>query len=107
MSNKIIAIDFDGTLCTNNWPEIGDPNFELIDCLLAEQKVAGSKLILWTCRTGDQLDAAVKWCQDHGLYFDAVNDNLPEQIEMYGNNSRKIFADIYVDDKSLNPTTLR
>ena len=24
-ANKIIAVDFDGTLCENNWPEIGEP----------------------------------------------------------------------------------
>ena len=62
-----------------------------------------NKLILWTCRAGDALDAAVAWCQSHQLEFDAVNDNLPEIIEYYGTNSRKISCDYYIDDRMLLP----
>ena len=99
---KIIAVDFDGTLCYSNWPELGDPNLPLID-LLKKWKNSGNKLILWTCRAGDALDKAIDWCMDHQLYFDAINDNLPEIIEMYGNNSRKITCDYYIDDKACLP----
>ena len=99
---KIIAVDFDGTLCYSNWPELGDPNLPLID-LLKKWKNSGNKLILWTCRAGDALDKAIDWCMDHQLYFDAVNDNLPEIIEMYGNNSRKITCDYYIDDRAKLP----
>lgn len=53
-SVKIIAVDFDGTLCENNWPEIGGPNEELIE-YLHNRKKDGDKLILWTCRVGDML----------------------------------------------------
>ena len=74
MKNKIIAVDFDGTLCENRYPEIGEPNEELIKYLIKRQ-VDGDKLILWTCRCGDILEQAVNWCHDHGLVFDAVNDN--------------------------------
>ena len=96
---KIIAVDFDGTLCFSNWPDLGDPNTSLIEYLLKE-KAAGNKLILWTCRAGQALLDATRWCQEHGLSFDAVNDNLPEIVEMYGNNSRKITCDLYIDDRS-------
>ena len=96
---KIIAVDFDGTLCFSNWPELGDPNTCLIDYLLKE-KAAGNKLILWTCRAGKALSDATRWCSEHGLSFDAVNDNLPEIVEMYGNNSRKITCDLYIDDRN-------
>ena len=100
VNNMVIAVDFDGTLCKNVYPEIGKPNEPLILNLI-NQKRLGNKLILWTCRTGEFLDAAVEWCREHGLIFDAVNDNLPEQIEMYGGNSRKICADYYIDDKNV------
>lgn len=98
----IIAVDFDGTLCDECWPEIGKPNLRLIGELIY-RKSLGDKVILWTCRAGLQLEQAVRWCESYGLTFDAVNDNLPEIIERYGNNSRKITADIYIDDKSEKP----
>ena len=96
---QIIAVDFDGTLCYSNWPELGEPNRPLIEYLI-DQKRSGNKLILWTCRAGEALEKAVSWCRDHQLEFDAINDNLPEIIEMYGNNSRKITCDYYIDDKA-------
>lgn len=97
-----IAVDFDGTLCFSNWPELGEPNMPLIS-FLREWKEAGNKLILWTCRAGEPLTQAVKWCSDYNLEFDAVNDNLPEVVELYGNNSRKITCDYYIDDRMLPP----
>lgn len=100
--STIIAVDFDGTLCEECWPEIGRPNLRLIGELIY-RKSLGDKLILWTCRSGLQLEQAVKWCESYGLCFDAVNDNLPESVERYGNNSRKITADVYIDDKSEKP----
>lgn len=102
MDYSIIAVDFDGTLCYSNWPELGEPNRPLIEYLRAQQK-SGNKLILWTCRAGEALEKAVSWCKDQDLTFDAVNDNLPEVIEMYGNNSRKITCDYYIDDKAVLP----
>ena len=94
------CVDFDGTLCYSNWPELGEPNTTLINYLLQE-KAAGNKLILWTCRAGKALTDATRWCHEQGLTFDAVNDNLPEIVELYGNNSRKITCDLYIDDKSV------
>lgn len=95
----IIAVDFDGTLCENQFPEIGAPNTKLIKELI-HRKENGDKLILWTNRVGDRLDEAVRWCQKQGLIFDAVNDNLPEIVEAFGSNSRKVFANIYIDDRA-------
>ena len=100
--NLIIAVDFDGTLCHGNWPGVGEPNRKLIDKLLKLQR-RGNKIILWTCREGEALCNAVEWCKEFNLIFDAINDNLPEIKEMYGNNSRKISCDIYIDDKSCIP----
>lgn len=98
--SKVIAIDFDGTLCEDKWPEIGAPNKELIVWLLKRQRM-GDKLILWTCREGFKLNEAVQWCIEQGLYFDAINCNLPERIKNWG-DSRKISADIFIDDRNFN-----
>lgn len=100
--NMIYAVDFDGTLCENAWPEIGAPNYILIRSLIEMQK-KGHKVILWTCRTGDHLDAAVEWCRDQGLEFDAINENVPEIIAAFEGESRKIFANVYIDDLSVRP----
>lgn len=99
-TGRIIAVDFDGTLSLGTWPSIGPTNKELID-FLKEQKKNGDKLILWTCREGNALQEAVKWCVKEGLEFDAVNDNIPEMIERYGTNSRKVSCDYYIDDRAV------
>jgi len=99
-SYEIIAVDFDGTLCYSRWPDLGEPNKALIAYLKAWRD-SGNKLILWTCRVDEALTRAVDWCHMHGLEFDAVNDNLPEIVEMYGANSRKISCDYYIDDRML------
>ncbi len=98
----IIAVDFDGTLCEDVYPKIGNANFYLILQLKGRQAM-GDKLILWTCRAGKALDEAIEWCAHYGLHFDAVNDNVPETLAKYGNNSRKITADIYLDDRAEKP----
>lgn len=96
----IYAIDFDGTLCVDRFPEIGEPRLGIIEFVKAERR-AGARFILWTCRSGTDLEAAVAWCAEHGLTFDAVNDNLPENIARHGNNCRKVYADRYIDDRNL------
>lgn len=98
----ILAIDFDGTLCVDEYPNIGAPNLKLINELIYRRE-QGDRLILWTCRSGLDLVNAVAWCELLGLQFDAINDNLPEVIEEYHNNSRKITADVYIDDRSVKP----
>lgn len=98
---KIIAVDFDGTLCTECYPKIGDANINLINALIERRKY-GDKLILWTCREETLLEEAIEWCKQYDLYFDVVNDNLEEVKQKYQHNSRKITADIYVDDKAFS-----
>lgn len=98
---KVIAVDFDGCLCADEYPECGRPNNKLIHLLVMFRR-AGGKLILWTCRSGALLDDAVDWCYKHGLVFDAVNDNLEQWKERYGGDTRKVYADLYIDDKVCN-----
>lgn len=99
---KIIAVDFDNTLFHTDWPTILGPIWPVIRKLRSEQ-ANGAKIILWTCRTGKELDAAVDVCEKFGIHFDAVNDNVQEAIDEFGGDSRKIFAHEYWDDLSWNP----
>ena len=101
----IFAVDFDRTLITGNtWPDVnGEANRPMIEYLNMERRKRGTKIILWSCRDGEALDDAVGFCKKNGLEFDAVNENLPEMIEAYGNDSRKISADRYIDDAAVNP----
>ena len=97
----IIAVDFDGTLSNVGWPLCGEPNIKLIERLI-QLRNAGVKIILWSCRSGQEEIDAIEWCRSFGLEFDAVNSNLPEVIESWGGeDTRKIYADEYWDDKSV------
>lgn len=98
---RIIAVDFDGTLCQSAYPAIGAPIPYAIQ-YITRAKAAGNILILHTCRNGKYLDAALAWCAARGITFDYVNENTPENIARYG-DTRKIYADLYFDTNSLNP----
>lgn len=98
---RAIAIDFDGTICTNAYPNIGEPKWALINEALKQQK-AGAGLILWTCREGVYLSAAVAACESWGLHFDAVNQSLPDWIKAWGTNPRKVAASEYWDDRAIS-----
>ena len=100
--SQIIAVDFDGTLCEDAYPDMGMPNLYLIQ-ILKKMRTQGKQLILWTCRSGKELEAAVNWCRQFELEFDAVNRNVPENIEKYGTDTRKVYADIYLDDRARMP----
>lgn len=103
---KIIAVDFDGTLCEKKYPEIGAPRYDVISTVI-KLKAAGNVLILYTCRREEYLTAAVEWCAAHGITFDYINENAPQIIERYGSDTRKISADVYIDDKAINPRRSR
>ena len=100
MKHKIIAVDFDGCIVTNQFPDIGEPILRTISALRAE-KNNGARLILWTCRHNERLAAAVKWCDMWNIHFDAINENLPDIIEAFDGDTRKIFADEYWDDRAV------
>ncbi len=92
----IISVDFDGTVVEHRYPKIGDeiPHAtEVLKKLMAE----GHKLVMWTVREGRLLDEAVEWCRERGVEFSAINETLRASGE-HNNNTRKIDADIYIDD---------
>lgn len=101
MSNKLrtIAVDFDGTLCDSKLA----PHHPVIDYIIYEKEVNNSFIILWTCRTGELIAEAIDFCARLGIPIDLVNENHPDIIKKFGQDSRKIFADYYIDDKGINP----
>ena len=100
MPAKIIAVDFDGCLCENKYPDIGIPIYATV-FRLKQEKENGARLILWTCRAKERLTAALEWCAKLDIQFDAVNENLPDILAAYDGDSRKIYADEYWDDKAV------
>lgn len=97
---RIIAVDFDGTLVTDEFPGIGSVIKRTWDMVLEEQ-AKGSKIVLWTCRDGENLKSAVAFCNTLCLEFDAVNENIPEVQALFGNDTRKVYSDEYWDDKAV------
>lgn len=102
MAHNIIAVDFDGTIVAHAYPDIGRDNPNAIRVLQALQ-AAGIKLILWTMRSGKQLDEAVAYCENNGIIFWGVNEN-PDQIVW--TDSPKAYAPIYIDDAALGCPTI-
>lgn len=96
----IIAIDFDGTLHTGAWPSIGEPAKNTAE-VLRKLKSDGHYLIIWTCREGNDQTEMVNWLLANKIPFDRVNDNKPNSWESYGYNARKIYADVYIDNRQL------
>ncbi len=95
----IIAVDFDGTIVRHAYPKIGKTlpfAFETLKLLQKE----GHILILWTYRSGELLDEAVQFCKKNGVEFFAVNKNSPDEIFDEKSMSRKILADLYIDDRN-------
>lgn len=110
-----VAIDFDGTLITDAWPQCGvdmPGGAEVIAWLLSQ----GARIIIWTCRTEKQCPPGAPWSdiqyvhdwlKDHGFRWDLgirilVNDNFSDIREKFNHSeSRKVFAHVYVDDKNL------
>ena len=94
-----IAVDFDGTIVEHAYPEIGKEKLFAFQTLRELEKM-GASLILWTFRNGKELNDAVEFCRKNGIEFYAVNRNYPEEV--YDETvSRKIDADIYIDDKNI------
>lgn len=98
LTNIKIAVDFDGTIVEHAYPAIGKEMLFAFETLRELQK-RGALLILWTFRTGRELDEAVEYCRKNGVEFYAVNRNYPEE-KWDADTSRKINADIFIDDKN-------
>lgn len=96
-----IAVDFDGTIVTHEYPNIGKEIPFAVQTLKMLQD-DGHKLILWTVREGDLLRDAIQWCREKGLEFYAANKDYPEEEEQNNNHySRKLKADMWIDDRNI------
>ncbi len=96
----VIAVDFDGTIVTHEYPRIGKPIPFAIETLKKLQQEDHHQLILWTVREGELLDEAVDYCKSRGLEFYAVNSNYPEELPEH-HTTRKLTADLWIDDRNL------
>jgi hypothetical protein len=96
----IIAVDFDGTIVTHEYPKIGKEIPFAIDTLKRLQMTPDHLIVLWTVREGILLDEAVEFCRNKGLEFYAVNNNYPEESAQYP-EPRKLKADVFIDDRNL------
>lgn len=95
-----IAVDFDGTIVEHRYPEIGQEIPFAIDTLKMLQK-EGHRLILWSVREGKLLDEAVEFCRERGLEFYSVNSNYTEEKDNHEHFSRKLKADMFIDDRNI------
>ena len=94
-----IAVDFDGTIVRHRYPKIGEEipfATDTLRMLISERH----RLILWTVREGKLLDEAIEWCRARGVEFYAVNRDFPEEDTTGSGFSRKIKADLFIDDRN-------
>jgi hydroxymethylpyrimidine pyrophosphatase-like HAD family hydrolase len=91
------AVDFDDTLFDRNLKPL--PN-----AIHTMQRIKenGGEIAIWTCRTGMDLRVAAKTLDQYNIPYDTINDTLPSFYEIWGNNGRKIWADVYVDNASIH-----
>ena len=96
-----IAVDFDGTIVSHEYPKIGKEipfATQTLKMLIND----GHKLILWTVREGKLLDEAIQWCHEHCIDFYAVNKDYPEEEKENNNHfSRKLKVDMWIDDRNV------
>jgi len=94
--NLVIAVDFDGTCVTHEYPKVGRD----IGAVPVLRRIveSGGKLILWTMRSGHQLDDAVQWFNQQGIPLYGVQRN-PSQDSW--TSSPKAYAQLYIDDAAL------
>ena len=109
---EFVAVDFDGTLCADAFPEVGAPNRAVID-YVKRLAADGSKIILYTSRengTRKLLDEAVAFCKAQEIPLYAVNENPGNphaaKIGLKPSDGRKVYADLYIDDKAINPVEI-
>jgi len=110
---EFVAVDFDGTICADAFPEVGAPNRAVID-YVKRLAADGSKIILYTSRengTRKLLDEAVAFCKEQGIPLYAVNENPGNphaaKIGLKPSDGRKVYADLYIDDKAINPAGIK
>ena len=95
----LIAVDFDGTIVEDAYPKVGKAKPFAIETIKMLQN-DGHRIILWTYRHGRKLDEAVQFLHDQGVPPYAVNRSYPEEEAHPSDVSRKIHADLFIDDRN-------
>jgi hypothetical protein len=98
MNKKVVAVDFDGTICENAFPHVGAPKWNVIK-KLREWHEQGHIIVIWTCRTDQTALDAVRFLNENKIPYDYFNEY---PLNSWGDWTRKIFAHIYLDDRALN-----
>lgn len=118
---KVILVDFDNTICIDEWPFIGDFVPDAVD-VIKKLQAFGHKIVLYTQRSYayplsckdletykqvcggcvddtfvDLLTPAVEKCESAGIILWDINANSMWE-NMTGDTSRKVFSDIIIDD---------
>ena len=107
MKKFIIAIDFDGVIAQINkhWipgtANIPGPLVEGADTYIKQLYEDGHQIIIWTCRGGQNLWLAEQYLEEHGIPFHRINDNVESHYDRFKHNTRKVHADIYIDDNQI------
>jgi len=100
----VFAVDFDGTIVHNTYPNIGILRYDALKTLKA-MRAHGHVIIIWTCRCGPRLLEMEHFLEDHDVPYDVINDHAPHLAAIFGGEARKIFADYYIDDHNVSSWT--
>jgi hydroxymethylpyrimidine pyrophosphatase-like HAD family hydrolase len=94
---KYYAIDFDGTLVDANLKPLPYAIY-----VMNRIKEHGGEIAIWTCRTGEDLQIAIRILNENNIPYDCINETLPSFVNQWGNDGRKIWAEVYIDDLSIH-----
>ena len=99
----VIAVDFDGTICENKYPMIGKLKNGVREVINKLVDNDNCEIIIWTCREGKYLKDAIFFLTENSIPYHYLNDNCNWAKEEFSNNAncRKVYADLYVDDKAI------
>lgn len=100
MRRLTLAIDFDGTIVEESWPDIGaiKPGAKEVINQLVED---GHYIIIWTMRHGKYRYEAEHFLWMNQISFHKINENHPASFIEYETDTRKVGADIFIDDKNI------
>ena len=102
MVKKVIAIDFDGTIVDDKFPDFGDVK-EGAKEVINELLEVGHEVIIWSCQDAEEIEHVLYRL---GINYTAINENTESMMQRWGNNPRKIGADNFIDDKGLDTTNI-
>jgi predicted phosphatase len=101
MKRLTLGIDFDGTIVTEAFPNIGELKQKTVQ-LMKDACEKGHLVIVWTARSGDAEREAYKFLVENEVPFHYMNENPEDPYAINGAQGRKIFCDYYLDDRAIH-----